>query len=182
MSRWDEHLEPLLEQRYPALLAYGRVLCAGDQSSAEDLVQDAIVRAFASTRAFASAHHAENYIRKAMVSASVDGWRRRGRQARAYSRSAESAVVPGADAQAVAVTDVERALGQLSPRERACVVLRFYDDLSVAQVAQRLGLADGTVKRYLADASARLADTLGVTIDSDVKETVPVTATRRERS
>ena len=43
-------------------------------------------------------------------------------------------------------------------------------------------LADGTVKRYLADASARLADTLGVTIDSDVKETVPVTATRRERS
>jgi DNA-directed RNA polymerase specialized sigma24 family protein len=40
-------------------------------------------------------------------------------------------------------------------------VLRFYDDLTVPQIAAQLGLADGTVKRYLADASARLAEVLG---------------------
>lgn len=44
--------------------------------------------------------------------------------------------------------------------------MRFYDDLTVPQIAAQLGLADGTVKRYLADASARLASVLG---DQDIE-------------
>lgn len=60
-----------------------------------------------------------------------------------------------------------RALADLPPRERACTVLRFYDDLTVSQIAAQLGLADGTVKRYLADASARLAEVLGGGFNDD---------------
>jgi RNA polymerase sigma-70 factor (ECF subfamily) len=78
-----------------------------------------------------------------------------------------------------AVLDVRAALADLPPRERACTVLRFYDDLTVAQIAAQLGLAEGTVKRYLADASARLAGVLG---DHDDGDRVPVvTHSRTER-
>ncbi len=45
----------------------------------------------------------------------------------------------------------------LSPRQRACVVLRYYRDLPVAQVAAALGVGEGTVKRYLSEAMTRLA-------------------------
>jgi RNA polymerase sigma factor (sigma-70 family) len=49
------------------------------------------------------------------------------------------------------------ALGDLSPRQRACVVLRYYQDLPVAEIASALGVAEGTVKRHLSEAIARLA-------------------------
>src|SRR6185312_2615703 len=48
------------------------------------------------------------------------------------------------------------ALQRLSPRQRACVVLRHYDDLTVPQVADELGIAEGTVRRHVADAHAAL--------------------------
>jgi RNA polymerase sigma factor (sigma-70 family) len=52
------------------------------------------------------------------------------------------------------------ALKDLSPRQRACVVLRYYEDLPVAQIASALGLGEGTVKRYLSEAMTRLAASL----------------------
>jgi len=79
-------------------------------------------------------------------------------------------------------TDVEKALAELPPRERACIVLRYFDDLTVPQVARHLGIADGTAKRYLADASARLAVALGTdTPDIDAPPAVRVEAPRRSK-
>jgi RNA polymerase sigma factor (sigma-70 family) len=52
------------------------------------------------------------------------------------------------------------ALDKLSPRQRACVVLRYYRDLPLAQIATELGVAEGTVKRHLSDAMTRLAECL----------------------
>ena len=75
--------------------------------------------------------------------------------------------------------DVRFALRELSPRERACIVLRYFDDLTVPQIAAQLGLADGTVKRYLADASGKLATQLEVTVDG--VETVRVLAPGKDR-
>jgi RNA polymerase sigma factor (sigma-70 family) len=49
------------------------------------------------------------------------------------------------------------ALRRLSPRQRACVVLRYYEDLPVAQVAAALGVGEGTVKRYLSEAMSNVA-------------------------
>lgn len=182
MRRWDAHLSELVELRYPALVAYATMLAAGDRPAAEDLVQEAIVRSFARSKGFADVHHAENYVRHAIMSAFIDSHRGRSRLTRAYARSAERATAPGPESAVVAATDVERALAELSPRERACTVLRFYDDLTVTQIAARLGLADGTVKRYLSDASARLADSLGTDIDHGARETVTVTSHRKDRS
>ena len=62
--------------------------------------------------------------------------------------------------------EVRRALPTLSPKQRACVVLRYYEDLPVSEIADELGCAEGTVKRHLADARAKLATELGVTEES----------------
>jgi RNA polymerase sigma factor (sigma-70 family) len=61
--------------------------------------------------------------------------------------------------------EVRRALATLSPRQRACVVLRYYEDLSVVEIADELGCAEGTVKRHLADARTKLA--LQLTINEE---------------
>lgn len=182
MSRWDAHLSPLVERRYPALVAYARMLTGGDLAAAEDIVQDAIVRSFARTRGFADQHHAENYVRRAIMTAFIDTHRSRSRLVRAYSRSAERDVIEGPESTVGSATDVERALATLAPRERACAVLKFYDDLTIAQIAAHLGLADGTVKRYLSDATAHLALILGAEAEPRDREVVPVFSTRKESS
>lgn len=75
--------------------------------------------------------------------------------------------LPHHDEDRVAVADeVRRALGTLSPRQRACVVLRYYEDLTVTEIADELGCAEGTVKRHLADARAKLAMQLGINEES----------------
>jgi RNA polymerase sigma-70 factor (ECF subfamily) len=59
------------------------------------------------------------------------------------------------------------AMAGLSPQQRACVVLRYYQDLPLAQVASELGLAEGTVKRYLGEAMTRLAGRLSPAASGD---------------
>ena len=72
-----------------------------------------------------------------------------------------------------ATTDLHAALLTLPPRERACVVLRYLEDMPVATVAAELKLAEGSVKRYLADGVARLR-ALEATIDFAESHTIPV--------
>ncbi|MEK8226011.1 sigma factor-like helix-turn-helix DNA-binding protein [Oerskovia sp. M15] len=54
-----------------------------------------------------------------------------------------------------------KALAGLTPRQRACVVLRYYEDLTVPRIAEELGCAEGTVKRHLSDAMTVMKATLG---------------------
>ena len=68
--------------------------------------------------------------------------------------------------------DVQRALQALPPRERACVVLRQVEDMSIRETATALGLSEGAVKRYTADGTARLDAALGTTTTD--KESAPV--------
>ena len=80
--------------------------------------------------------------------------------------------------------DVVRALAALSPRERACVVLRQMEDLSVVETASALGLSEGAVKRYTSDGLARLNAALGRTADVSERiavRTLETTEVRRER-
>jgi len=53
--------------------------------------------------------------------------------------------------------DLSAQLARLAPRERACVVLRYYDDLKVDDIAAQLEISPGAVKRYLSDGLAKLA-------------------------
>jgi RNA polymerase sigma-70 factor (sigma-E family) len=127
-------------------------LLTGDWGEAEDLVQTALLRCLPR---WESVTTPDAYVRAAIVNAYLS-WRRR----RAASER-PVAVVPEASAvdevgPAEVRASVRAALAALSPRERTVVVLRYYADLSEADTAAALGIAVGSVKRYAADALAKL--------------------------
>ena len=179
MARWQGFYEELANSRYAALLAYAIAL-TGQRATAEDVVQEALVRVFSSPRSLVSAGHAESYVRRAIASIYIDD----GRRASLLDRTAKRLgweTDPVIDAPEPPDDEVAAALMQLSPQVRTCVVLRYYEDLTTTQIAERLGLSNGTVKRYLHEGSAMLRDGLGVEPDPDGGGTVDVVAHRERR-
>ncbi|WP_062205198.1 sigma-70 family RNA polymerase sigma factor [Demequina salsinemoris] len=164
MARWEPMLDEVMRSRAPRLLAYARLLTR-DDAEAEDVLQDALVRSFGRGRSFPDADRAEAYVKQAIPSVFIDRYRSRRSLSAAYERLARRAPTLPDDGDRAVVLDVRAALAELPARERACIVLRFYDDLTVPQIAHRLHLAEGTVKRYLSDASSRLAGALGEDVE-----------------
>lgn len=162
MSSWEPLLERVVRERYPRLVTHA-MLVAGSAVDAQDLVQEALISSFSGRAKFRSVEQAEAYVRRAIVSRAVDESRRRSRESRLAQRVAGLAVLPVVVEERGPGADMLRALSTLSPRERACVVLRQLDDLSVTETAAQLGLSEGSVKRYTADGIARLNAVLGST-------------------
>jgi RNA polymerase sigma-70 factor (sigma-E family) len=162
MESWKQALAELAGDRLMSLKRQAFLLC-GDQSQAEDLVQDALVRAFARPLRTPRPGAAEAYVRVIMVNLFIDGARRRSRWNRAAPLLAGTETATDPASQVLDRDVMLTALNGLSPRQRACVVLRYYQDLPVAQVASALGVAEGTVKRYLSEAMTRLAARLSPT-------------------
>lgn len=181
---WHEDLETLAAQRGSVLVGYAYTLC-GDIRQAEDLVQEALVKycsrlvrpggrrgATASgmrTVPLDGQQHrpqrqavefAEAYVRRMVLNLYLDGWRRRKKWADIEPRVATDDRVKFPDSGITARADVVLALARLSPRQRACVVLRYFEDMTIEQVAETLGNAPGTVKRHLHDAMRVLRDVL----------------------
>jgi len=159
---WRSTLDRLVRERGRALVGYAYLL-TGDTREAEDLFQDALLRVFSRGRPVDEIDSVEAYVRRTMLTTAVDGFRRRRRWAAVRHLVAvpETAPEPGPDHVTGARLAVRDALATLSPRERACVVLRHYDDLPLADIATTLDLSVGAVKRYLSDAHRRLRDQLG---------------------
>ena len=160
MASWRDVFEELVRERRAGLVGYATLL-AGNATDGEDLVHDAIIRSFGRARAFTHVNAAEAYVRQAISSAFIDGTRK-ARTARAAMPALVIRDQYAAPDTAVANTiDVHAALAQLPPRERACVVLRYYADLTVPEIAAHLNISDGAVKRYLSDGIGRLNPLLG---------------------
>ena len=103
--------------------------------------------------------HPEAYVRRTVLNLYLDGWRRTKKWTDIAPRVAvEDVRFP--DSGITARADVVHALTRLPPRQRACVVLRYFEDQTIAQVADSMGTAPGTVKRYLHDAMRTLRDVL----------------------
>jgi len=152
-------LDALVRERWRALVGYGFVLCGGI-GDAEDLVSEAVLRTFGRRSRDLAEHAVEAYVRSTMLRLYVDGYRRRRRWFALRPRLARPDRVESTDALTAAQLDVRRALATLPRRERACVVLRYYDDLTVPGIAAELGIAEGSVKRYLSQGLARLEHAL----------------------
>jgi RNA polymerase sigma-70 factor (ECF subfamily) len=155
MTGWRGLADEVVDARYSSLVAYG-VLLTASRADAEDLVQDALVKVFSRIRALPNAAAADQYVRRAMLTLYLDRTRRVTAWRRLRGTVATDDAVAGPEDAVAAGTDVRAALAALTPRERTCVVLRHFDDLSTRQVAEATGLAEGTVKRYLSDGLAKL--------------------------
>ena len=135
------------------------ILLVDDIASAEDVVQEAFAGLYRNWCGLRDRDAAIGYLRTAVVNGSRSMLRRR-RTARAYvppdpgtARSAESLAMLSTEHQAVV-----RALGDLAPRQREVLVLRYYGGLSEAEIAEATGLSKGTVKSTASRAVAKLGD------------------------
>ncbi|WP_426593562.1 RNA polymerase sigma factor [Cellulomonas sp. McL0617] len=173
----DERLAGLVRDRGPALVAYAFLL-TGEYASAQDLVQEALVRTFSRRRSAADVEWLEAYVRRAILNVFSDGYRKDRRWSAAAPTLADRLpTADNPDITAIDRTDVRAALVSLPPQQRAAVVLHHVDDLSVREVAERMGVAPGTVKRYLHDARQRL----GSLLSEHDGDHIDVTAIRRPR-
>lgn len=154
MEDRDAQYADFVRSRSHALLRSAYLL-TGDRHLAEDLVQEALARTHRAWSRLHDSGNAEAYARRTMYHAQVSMWRRR--------RVPES--LPGelphtvdgdhADATARRVA-VQQALQSLSARQRAVVVLRYFEDHTEAEAAELLGVSVSTVKTQTARALARL--------------------------
>ena len=159
MESWEQTLADLASGRGAALKRHAFLLC-GNQAEADDLVQEALVRAFTRPLRVPRPGGAEAYVRVIMVNLFLDGARRHSRWNRVAPLLRPADLTPDPADQVSDRDAMLAALRSLSPRQRACVVLRYYEDLPVAEVAAVLGVGDGTVKRYLSEAMSRVAGRL----------------------
>lgn len=154
-ERWQDVVTRLVAERGDALTRFA-YLISGSRELADDLVQDALVKTFGRLRNGFTVASAEAYVRRAILNTYLDAGRRVSRWRRIAHLQAQPEAVDSRDADTDARLDLEARLARLAPRERACVVLRYYEDLKVDDIAQTLGISAGAVKRYLSDALGKL--------------------------
>ena len=167
-AAWEEVVERLVADRGDALTRYALFMC-GNREDAADLVQEALVKTFGRLRNGFTIASAESYVRRAILTTYLDAGRRSSRWRKIAHLEAVPEVGADHDAEIAARVDLQAQLMTLTARERACVVLRYYDDLKVDDIASELKLSSGAVKRYLSDGLAKLKITLvddGGTVDS----------------
>ena len=130
-------------------------LLTGDWAAAEDLVQNALAKTWRHWGRVRDAEDPDAYVRRIVVNSFANGWRRRWRGEEPTDHLPEQAMPDVADDAAVRLS-VQAALRRLSRRQRAVVVLRYFDDLTESQTATVLGCAVGTVKSTTGKAFERL--------------------------
>ncbi|HKD96901.1 MAG TPA: SigE family RNA polymerase sigma factor [Micromonosporaceae bacterium] len=122
---------------------------------AEDLLQTALARAWRVWSRLSGEADPEPYVRRIMFNTYASWWRRR------WTHERPTGVLPERGEASVAAVQAERdrlwrALGRLTRRQRAVVVLRYYEDMTEAQVAEVLGCSVGSVKAHASRALATL--------------------------
>ena len=143
-------------------------LLLGDPGLAEDLAQTALAKTYTAWARIEDRSSARAYAQRTLVNTASSWFRKRGwRNERPSPDLPErpDARHPGAR------IEIMEALAQLPPRQRAVVVLRYYEDLSVAETADALGCSTGTVKSQTFEAFAKLRPLLG---DAAIPETLGV--------
>lgn len=143
-------------------LAY---LLTGERTTAEDLLQEALTRTVVHWRTASRYDSPEAYVRRTMYHRAVSGWRRRRRiheepvaDPTSGIRPEQPGTAPGDEAGAVRRILLADALARLTSRQRAVLVLRFYEDLGAQETAELLGCSVGTVKSQTHHALKRLRE------------------------
>jgi RNA polymerase sigma-70 factor (sigma-E family) len=154
--------EDFVRARSGSLLRTALLLSGQNRAEAEDLLQLALERAYRHWTRVCRLDEPERYVRRVLANASVDRHRRTARRPE-HPLSAGAAEVAVADGSAVVAERdyLMRALAALPRGQRAVLVLRYFEDLSEAEIAQVLGCSVGSVKSQAARGLARLRTAAG---------------------
>jgi len=140
----EVELRRLIEVAYPKLVA-GLTFVCGSRAAAEDAAQEALARCWERSSRGDAIDSPQAWMTTVALNLARSWWRRMRAESRARARLGPPAAPPPADE----VADVRRALAALPRREREAVVLHYYLDLSVSEVASAQRVAEGTVKTSL---------------------------------
>ncbi|BCJ44115.1 RNA polymerase sigma24 factor [Actinoplanes ianthinogenes] len=154
----EEEYTEYVAARIPALrrLAY---LLAGDEHRADDLVQQTITTLYVKWRRASAAANLDAYVRTMLVRTYVDEKRLAWARVRLFRQSPEPPPVESSGVEDRQL--VRAALGRLPRQQQAVLVLRYFYDLSVDDVATTLGCSTGTVKSHTSRGLATLRRLLG---------------------
>ncbi len=148
-----------VQARQPVLLRTARSLTS-NPSDAEDLLQTALTKTYVAWERIEDHRALDGYVRRALLNTRTSQWRKRKVDEFACDELPEPEPVPVSDpAEQQALKDAMwRAIMKLPDRQRAMVVLRYYEDLSEAQTAEVLGVSIGTVKSAVSRALGKLRE------------------------
>ena len=151
----DAEFEAYMSARQPSLLRTAYLL-TGDQHTAEDLVQTALAKLYLSWDKVQRRELVDGYVRRILVNENNSLWRRAWKK-REFSTDTlpdqQTVTDTHDDGRSAALWECVQTLPR---KQRAVVVLRFYEDLSEAEVAEILGISVGTVKSQSSRALAAL--------------------------
>jgi RNA polymerase sigma-70 factor (sigma-E family) len=150
-SNAEDKFREFVAARSMALIRTAYVL-TGDQQHAEDLVQTALTKLAARWHKVTDP---EAYTRRILYHEQVSWWRRKRVGEHAVPDPPDRGLADGSG-EVIDRLDVRRALFRLAPRQRAVLVLRFYEDMSERQIAELLGCGVGTVRSQTSRGLARL--------------------------
>ena len=156
MADRDAEFTEFVRARWPRLCRFAYAL-ARDEQTAEDLVQRALAQVYVAWPRIRSSDAVETYSRTCITRCFLaDRRRRRWHEVPFDAPSGTSDRANASEPDVEARDEMWRELGTLPPRQRAVLVLRYYEDLTEAQIADVLGCRPGTVKSQASKALARL--------------------------
>lgn len=168
MADTEAEFTAFVGARSTALLRLAHLL-AGDRQHGEDLLQQALTKVYLNWRRIRDPQAAEAYAQRVLVTTAAS-WRRR----RWHGEHPSDVLPEQLRADETAEVDerlrVWRAIAALPARQRAVVVLRYYEDMSETQIAGLLGVAPGTVKSQASRALATLKARLGELVPNSVED------------
>ena len=157
----DRDFREFVRERSRALLRAAYLL-TGNRADAEDLVQSVLAKTYLAWDRIEDRAALDGYVRRAMVNTHISWWRRRRVEEFPTDEVPDQAVADhsvGSDIQ----DSLQRAIARLPQRMRDAVMLRYYEDMTEAEVAEVLGVSLGTVKSTVSRAVAKLR------IDADLQ-------------
>ncbi|MET8259863.1 SigE family RNA polymerase sigma factor [Micromonospora sp. NPDC005205] len=153
--------EEYVSSRGPALVRLARLL-TGDEHRAEDLTQDVLARAYVHWRKISRADHPDVYVRRMIVNANTSWWRRRSSRELATAEFSDRPGRGDLGGDAADRDEMWRLILGLPDRQRAVLVLRYYEDLDDSSIAQILGCSPVTVRTHAMRALSQLRERHGV--------------------
>lgn len=155
-SSAEDSFDGWVAARSPALLRFA-YLITGSQHAAEDALASALTTAYERWSRVSAMADPDAYVRRSLVNAHISWWRRFARRETSAAEVRQPLDLAADHAVRVSEADlVWRLCASLPPRQRAAVVLRFYEDLSYAEIAETLACSEATVRSHVHRALASL--------------------------